>query len=529
MVPSNVRISLASPLNAFFLLVVICSVGCRWNKITGASQSWLLDPIETQSRATEFGKELDALRIRLEVPGIAYAIIRDGHTIASDGMGVELGGEANPYSTSSTHQIASITKSLTAVIAMQLSEQGLLDLESPVKKYLPSADLPEDVKVIHLLTHTSEGNPGEEYVYGTSRFAMLGDIIEVLTSLPFREAITERVLNPADMTVFDSPNLHPHYGLVSNVDDLARYIQAMDKGMLLSEASLERMATPTLSVTGRPLRNSVGWFAQEIQGVPVMWAYGQNDAPMVGALVMRVPSHKLTLVLLSNSYKISDLPILVFGDVQNSAIGMSFFRLFVASSGDVVFPALEIHDEITSVQVVSERAGRRYDYANDLLNEVYLSYYLNKQARAERLLRLAHSTLDLTRRRDSVLHLYLGFFGHLAQSEDLISLGRQIGEGLLERHPNNPLILEAQAGLLRKQGLREDAALLYRHVINLRNQHDDIFRRRANARCMQSLAEIYRDSDPVSARQYLKRIIASGVGGETLENAKRLLAELKAK
>ena len=82
--------------------------------------------------------------------------------------------------------------------------------------------------------------------------------------------------------------------------------------------------------------------------------------------------------------------------------------------------------------------------------------------------------------------------------------------------------------MLRQQGLLEEAAELYRRVIDLPNQHADFLHRLTNAWCMQGLAEIYRVSDPDLAREYLEAIVASGVQGATLEDAERLVAALNA-
>ena len=64
-------------------------------------------------------------------------------------------------------------------------------------------------------------------------------------------------------------------------------------------------------------------------------------------------------------------------------------------------------------------------------------------------------------------------------------------------------------------------------MLKLPNQHDDFLHRLTNAWCMQALAEIYKEADPELATQYLEKIVASRVRGQALEDAKRLLAELR--
>jgi CubicO group peptidase (beta-lactamase class C family) len=512
------------PTNAWLFVALFALAGCSMEPL-GGSQSRMLDEETVLERVEVFTRELDGIRTRLDVAGVAYAVIHDGERIASGELGFELGGDGDGYSTSTAHQIASVTKTFTATIAMQLVEEGLLDLDAPVVQYLPDADLPEDVKVIHLLTHTSECIPGEEFVYSTHRFALLGDIIESVTTLSFADALETRILEPAGMTIYESPNLHPHNGLVSSIDELAKYVEALDTNALLNANSMNRITIPTRSTTGLPLRNSIGWFVQDVQGVQVIWAYGQfEDTPSVSSLVVRVPSRALTLVMMSNGFQLSDYPLLVLGDLQSSAVAMSFYRLFIASSADEILPALDVDGPDLTAQQSSEAAGGGYDYTSDLLSESYLSFYLGDMERGERLMRLADAASELSDLRDPTLHTYLGFVAH---SDDLIAIGRRVGERLLAQHPNNRRFLQTQAQLLQRAGALDEAIELYVRVLEMPNQNNDYFHLLTNARCMQALAIIFQDSDPDRARQYLTTIIASGIRGQDLSNAQQLLADLQ--
>ena len=59
-------------------------------------------------------------------------------------FGVEQGTGGQPFATSTPLRIASVTKSLTAVVALQLVEEGKLDLDAPARQYAPSLKLPDD-------------------------------------------------------------------------------------------------------------------------------------------------------------------------------------------------------------------------------------------------------------------------------------------------------------------------------------------------------------------------------------------------
>lgn len=73
---------------------------------------------------------------RLQVPGAALAIVEKGEIVRVRGF-----GKARPGGETPTGQtpfwIGSLTKSITALAAMQLVEGGKLDLDAPVQRYLP--------------------------------------------------------------------------------------------------------------------------------------------------------------------------------------------------------------------------------------------------------------------------------------------------------------------------------------------------------------------------------------------------------
>ena len=175
---------------------------------------------------------------RFDVPGCAVAIVQEGEIIAEGGF-----GKANLQTgmTPSEHTlwpIASVTKSFTAVAAMQCVEEGLLDLDAPVSDYLPDLLVsdPETTRRLtmrRLLTHTSGlGRTGHQdrtreepvnpyptreallsalntavpqapvgacFSYSNESYAIAGHLIEVLRGYPLEECFTQHIFNPAGM------------------------------------------------------------------------------------------------------------------------------------------------------------------------------------------------------------------------------------------------------------------------------------------------------------------------------------------
>jgi CubicO group peptidase (beta-lactamase class C family) len=170
---------------------------------------------------------------RFSVPGVSVGMILDGdeHHLAFGETCVEF---PLPVDENTLFQIGSTTKTYTGTVTMMLAEEGKLDLEAPVRTYLPSFKLPDDVaggevRVRHLVTHTggflgdrfddtgrgadalrrmvrklSKTAPqqtpvGKVWSYNNAGFYVLGRIIEELTGTPYEDVVKERIFDPLGM------------------------------------------------------------------------------------------------------------------------------------------------------------------------------------------------------------------------------------------------------------------------------------------------------------------------------------------
>jgi len=128
---------------------------------------------------------------------------------------------------SQRYHAASISKLFTAIVIMQLRDEGKLDLTDTVGVYLPEFESSK-VQINHLLTHTSgirdrqraggrtsveevdeyvrrlamqrSRNPGERWRYSDANFNILGRIIEALDGAPFAHVMKKRLLEPLLMS-----------------------------------------------------------------------------------------------------------------------------------------------------------------------------------------------------------------------------------------------------------------------------------------------------------------------------------------
>jgi CubicO group peptidase (beta-lactamase class C family) len=179
-----------------------------------------------------FEGHLQTLIKKENIPGAAVAVAQNGEIIYQKGFGVSDIITKQPVTPDTIFGIASITKSFTAMVIMQLAKQGMLSVNDPVTNYLPEfkvrgrEDL-NSIKIHHLLTHTTGlppmkrreelnkfdehleylateqyellGKPGEYFSYCNDTFLLLGAIIERLTGRLFRRYVTEQVLTPLNM------------------------------------------------------------------------------------------------------------------------------------------------------------------------------------------------------------------------------------------------------------------------------------------------------------------------------------------
>src|SRR5215510_11981351 len=88
-------------------------------------------------------ERLPALLAEHQVPGAAVAVLADDEIIEAAGgvLSTATGVEAT---VDSVFQIGSITKVWTATLVMQLVDEGLVELDAPVRRYLPDFGLADD-------------------------------------------------------------------------------------------------------------------------------------------------------------------------------------------------------------------------------------------------------------------------------------------------------------------------------------------------------------------------------------------------
>jgi len=300
-------------------------------------------------RLQRFEKQVDDLRQRLRIPGMAVGIVKDQRLVWAKGFGYADIENKVPVTPDTLFHLASITKTFASMLIMQLVEQGKLDLEEPVSHY--SSDFKDDsVKIKHLITHTSAGTPGESFRYSGNRYGYLRAVIEKKTGKTFTEMVIKTFFDPLGMSEsvpyhkivdesdkwmdslgkkhldlykdnlsrFAQPYTYygagetvhttypyPEYngvsaGILSTVVDMAKYDAAIDRHVLIKKETQEKAWTPFVSNSGKRLPYGLGWFVMDQHGTKLVWHTGDWGSGF-SALLLKIPEKNVSLILLANS------------------------------------------------------------------------------------------------------------------------------------------------------------------------------------------------------------------------------------
>ncbi|MBA2527928.1 MAG: beta-lactamase family protein [Pyrinomonadaceae bacterium] len=184
------------PLLALILTFIIAGQGLFVAGARATAQSSLSDA----ARVARVESQLENLRQELKIPALSAAIVKDQKVLWAKGFGFADVENKVPATEHTPYHLASLTKTFASTILMQLVQEGKIKLDDPVSKYGITLESEGVIRVRHLLSHTSEGNPGESYRYNGNRFGELDKVIQRATGKSFGELLIANILDPLDMT-----------------------------------------------------------------------------------------------------------------------------------------------------------------------------------------------------------------------------------------------------------------------------------------------------------------------------------------
>lgn len=194
-----------------------------------------ITPVQAHS-AVKF-EEVDSIMSKLmdmySVPGAAIALVQNDKVVYSKGYGLRDVHTKDPVTENTVFAIGSVTKSFTALAVMQLVEQGKIDLDTPVIKYVPDfkladPDLTKTLTVRQIISHSSglpraddlwyqhvpasrkqviqdmaqikpTAKPDTMFQYCNQNFVLAGYLVEQITGQTWEEYVQQHIFDSLGM------------------------------------------------------------------------------------------------------------------------------------------------------------------------------------------------------------------------------------------------------------------------------------------------------------------------------------------
>ena len=221
---------LSRPRGPALAVVLVLLAGMVW---LGVDQVTDTEPSTTGDLSQQIDAYLEDELDDSRIPGASVAVVDGGETVHARGFGTD--GHGNPVGADTPFWIGSNTKSVTALAIMQLVEDGLVDLDAPVQRYLPDFRVADpaasaEITVRHLLNQTSgisrldgirfvarggqrtmgetveqmatlqlDRPVGSSFEYANLNSVVLGLVVEQVTGQTWQQYVTTSIFHPLGM------------------------------------------------------------------------------------------------------------------------------------------------------------------------------------------------------------------------------------------------------------------------------------------------------------------------------------------
>jgi len=291
-----------------------------------------------------------AAQLYKDTPGAVVGVIKGGKLAFVKGYGAADLTYGMPFTAETPTNIGSSSKQFTGFALALLASRGKLSLNDDVRKYIPELkDFGKTITVRHLLSHTTgyrefintliiegrqvlegdyigpdevikvinrqpalQNEPGAEFNYNNSAFALATIVLERVTGRPFAEWMRDEVFLPLGMTktwVRANPgqiipgrsigyiageggfrevrDLHASQGaggINTTPGDIAKWFRNFKTGQLGGPAVIKEMTTSFVLNNGKPSNYGYGVFLDSTRGLR-RWQHGGNDVAHSSTLV----------------------------------------------------------------------------------------------------------------------------------------------------------------------------------------------------------------------------------------------------
>jgi len=303
----------------------------------------------------------EAVRARLDsIPGIAVAVARDGRIIWSEGFGWADLEQRVPVTPATEFRVGSISKALTSAAVGLLVENGKLDLDAPVQRYVP--EFPEKPWPIttrlvaghlaglrhyrgdeFLLYHRYDSvvqslvifkddsllfRPGTRFSYSSYGWVLVSAVIEGASGDDYLHFMRTRVFEPLHLAhtgpdrldsivphrtryygryhgtwlnepAVDNSNKWAGGGFLSTAEDLVSYGSALLQPGFLTAETLHLLFTSQRTTDGRETGYGVGWFVARDSVLGPVYSHGGGSVGGTSFLAI-YPDSKLVVAIVTN-------------------------------------------------------------------------------------------------------------------------------------------------------------------------------------------------------------------------------------
>ena len=293
------------------------------------------------------------------LPGVCIGIMKDGKILRAQGYGFSNLESKTPVTPESQFRIASMSKQFCSASVMLLRAEGKIDIEAPIKTYLPDAPTSWDpIKVRHLMCHQSgipnvtdlksfqfskeysnkefldflaplplDATPGDTYHYNNSGYSLLGMIVQKAANMPLKDFVKTRIFEPLGMTKSSYFRKSERYeslvtgydwdkdhfkrsltsrptamdgsgAVVTTMNDLAKWNAALYTEKPLTTAMKEELWIANKTSNGKSTVYGFGWTVRS--GPDGKTVSHSGSTPGFTSNILRFLDDRLTVIVLRN-------------------------------------------------------------------------------------------------------------------------------------------------------------------------------------------------------------------------------------
>ena len=339
---------------------------------------------DDEAAATRLAVRFDELRRDQGIPGLAVVVLRDTTVVLARGFGIADLERQTPVTPETPFNTASVSKPISAVVALRLAQDGALDLDRPMRRYRGFAEFcasaraeggiffsdfaceDDRLTLRNVLSMTANGEPGSRFWYNPPSYSWASRPMAEVAGRPFSDLVEAFVFRPA--ATLHAARIHrrlplraelaallatPYHidssgrvvrseppppqgdgaagGVIASAMDLARIDIALSDGRLLSAGWREKLWTPMITPVGAVLPYGLGWFLARYEGRRLAWHTGLWEG-QYSALYLKVlneeSAERLTLILLANSDGLQWKTRLDEGAIERSPFAVAFLAAF---------------------------------------------------------------------------------------------------------------------------------------------------------------------------------------------------------